>query len=157
MQGLLYNNNSAHNSYRKIHQAPPLTYNKEITKECQEWANYLAPAGKMEHSTTKNGENIWYKWATDLGEVFGKEAVDAWYNEIKDYNFNEPGFKSETGHFTQLVWKSTTEMGIAYAVHENVAIAVAQYSPAGNITNPSFFEENVLPPATSNTGLIAYW
>ena len=38
--------------------------------------------------------------------LIGKEAVDSWYSEIKDYKFAQPGFGSNTGkpacapHFT---------------------------------------------------------
>ena len=41
--------------------------------------------------------------SSSLGtELTGKYATDMWYEEIKDYNFNNPGFKSGTGHFTQV-------------------------------------------------------
>lgn len=37
----------------------------------------------------------------------------AWGDEGKDYNFRKPGFAEETGHFTQLVWLATVEVGCA--------------------------------------------
>ena len=41
--------------------------------------------------------------------------------QIKDYNFGAPGFGMNTGHFTQVVWKGTTSVGVGiaggYAVH----------------------------------------
>ena len=39
-----------------------------------------------------------------LGSTFscfsssGKEAVESWYGEVKDYDYNSPGFKSNTGN-----------------------------------------------------------
>ncbi|XP_069791652.1 uncharacterized protein [Narcine bancroftii] len=137
----------AHNEYRRLHTTPPLTYNMDMVSACQEWADILAPRGEMEHSETKNGENIWYKWSSGAMEFTGKDPVDAWYEEIKDYDYSNPGFSSETGHFTQLLWKGTKEMAIAYSVSGQTAIAVAHYSPAGNITNEGYFERNVLPLA----------
>ncbi|XP_041050374.1 retinitis pigmentosa 1-like 1 protein [Carcharodon carcharias] len=140
---------NAHNEYRRLHATPPLTYNKEMIKDCQEWAEVLAPKGDMEHSDTKNGENIWYKWSSGEMVFTGKDPVDAWYEEIKDYDYSNPGFAAATGHFTQLLWKDTKEMAIAYSVSGQVAISVAHYSPAGNITNEGYFEANVLPLAAA--------
>ncbi|XP_078282635.1 uncharacterized protein LOC144608559 [Rhinoraja longicauda] len=137
----------AHNYYRNLHATPPLIYNTSMLADCQAWADVLAPRGEMEHSETKNGENIWYKWSSGEMEFTGKDSADAWYSEIKDYDYNNPGFASETGHFTQLLWKDTNEMAIAYSVSGQTAIAVAHYSPAGNITNEGYFERNVLPLA----------
>lgn len=49
------------------------------------------------------------------------------------------------GHFTQVVWKSTTEVGVGLAMVGNAVFVVGQYSPAGNISNEGYFEKNVLP------------
>ena len=41
-----------------------------------------------------------------------KLSVDAWYNEIKLYDFNNPGFSEATGHMTALCWASSTTFGM---------------------------------------------
>ena len=77
-------------------------------------------------------------------------ATDAWYNEIKDYNFANPGFSSATGHFTQVVWKSTTKIGFGVAFGQmksgaytfNCAYVVANYKEPGNYLGQ--FPTNVL-------------
>uniref|UniRef100_A0A673NBK4 SCP domain-containing protein n=1 Tax=Sinocyclocheilus rhinocerous TaxID=307959 RepID=A0A673NBK4_9TELE len=109
----------AHNQYRKQHQAPELTY-----------SDYT--------------ERITLKIFVVL-YILGKEAVDSWYSEIKDYNFNTPGHQPKTGHFTQVVWKSSTELGVGLATDGNTVYVVGQYKPAGNITNAGYYEQNVLP------------
>lgn len=38
------------------------------------------------------------------------------YNEYSQYNYNYPGFSEATGHFTQVVWKATTQLGCAVKV-----------------------------------------
>ena len=66
-----------------------------------------------------------------------------WYGELYDpgYDFNSPGFGHGTGHFTQVVWKASTKLGCGYAG----VFAVCRYSPAGNMSMPGYFEDNVLP------------
>jgi hypothetical protein len=79
---------------------------------------------------------------------FGSNCVKSWYNEVKKYNFKNPGFAMATGHFTQLVWKSSTRLGLGLAAgkhgRSNAYYCVAEYSPPGNYANE--FRENVLPP-----------
>ena len=65
-----------------------------------------------------------------------------WYDEIKDYNFNKPGFNSNTGHFTQVVWVDSVELGVAKATAKNgMQFVVARYFPPGNILGR--FPDNV--------------
>ena len=39
------------------------------------------------------------------------DAVDGWGDERKEYDWGKPGFAEGTGHFTQLVWRGTREVG----------------------------------------------
>ena len=73
----------------------------------------------------------------------GQQAVDMWYGEIKDYDFQHPGFKSNTGHFTQVVWAGSTHLGVGKASKDGHCFVVANYLPPGNIMD--HFEENVKP------------
>ena len=38
------------------------------------------------------------------------KILQAWYDEVKDYNFSYGGFAMNTGHFTQLVWRDTVKV-----------------------------------------------
>ncbi|CAG8890562.1 unnamed protein product [Penicillium egyptiacum] len=103
------------NEYRVNHDANPLKWNDTLADYSREWAE----ACVWKHSKSSYGENL----------AFGYEnvsaAVIAWGNEGDMYNFGKPtGFTEETGHFTQLVWKSTTQVGCAafncgYAKNDN--------------------------------------
>ncbi|KAM4662523.1 uncharacterized protein O3C94_011005 isoform 2-T2 [Discoglossus pictus] len=142
----------SHNSYRRQHGAPPLQLSRELCESSQKWADHLLSINALQHSNTNHGENLWYKWNSSVRDTTGAQVVETWYAEIKDYNFSKPGFQSNTGHFTQVVWKDSRELGIAKAVDgKGMVIAVAQYSPAGNITNPGYFQKNVLPKGTPVT------
>ena len=76
-------------------------------------------------------------------DMSGQQATDMWYKEIKDYNFSKPGFGSKTGHFTQMVWASTTHMGAAKEVKGSHCFVVANYLPPGNMNMRGEFEKNV--------------
>lgn len=51
-----------------------------------------------------------------------------------------------TGHFTQVVWKASTKLGIGFARGRNDCLfVVGRYKPAGNFGFPDDYAENVLP------------
>lgn len=67
----------------------------------------------MEHRQNSGyGENI---YMASGGNLKGADAVRSWYEEIGQYNWNSPSFQGNTGHFTQVVWKSSTELGVGFA------------------------------------------
>jgi glioma pathogenesis-related protein 2 len=101
------------------------------------------------------GENIYASYTTESTldpTTLGEAAVKEWYDEIKDYNYANPGFSSETGHFTQVVWKGSTKLGCGAAQGTatiegnkyNAFYVVCQYAPAGNVQGQ--FPDNVLKP-----------
>lgn len=89
------------------------------------------------------GENLYCKFSSGHLILNGKEAVEAWYSEIKDYKFSNPSFSNTTGHFTQVIWKHSKELGVGMAIKNGRAFVVANYDPPGNFQGK--FSENVLP------------
>lgn len=49
------------------------------------------------------------------------------------------------GHFTQVVWKDSTQLGVGMATDGKKVYVVGQYRPAGNMNTREHFEKNVLP------------
>ena len=41
-----------------------------------------------------------------------KRCVQAWYNQIINYNFAEPEMTEKNKYFVQLVWRSTSDVGV---------------------------------------------
>ena len=67
----------------------------------------------MEHrNQDKYGENVYYAEGMDVN---GEIPVKAWYSEIAKYNFAAGKFSPDVGHFTQLIWKDTKEVGVGIA------------------------------------------
>ena len=141
-----------HNYYRAIHSAPPLTISHRLNLIAQNYANYLAKNSKFEHSRNRFGnetlgENLYMQWISEGPvPISSRTTVASWYSEINDYDFKRPKYSEETGHFTQMVWKSTKRIGIGIALSSNgrEVYFVANYYPAGNIINHGYFEKNVL-------------
>ena len=136
----------AHNKYRKKHHVGNLVLSKDLCNIAQKYAETLARTGNFAHSGDSYngnpmGENLFACYGM---KITGKTMTDDWYNEINDYNFNRPGFTSGTGHFTQVVWKGSKQVGFGYAqARDGYYYGVANYYPAGNYMNE--FEDNVFP------------
>lgn len=47
------------------------------------------------------------------------------------------------GHFTQVVWGGSTQLGVGVATDGTRVFVVGQYRPAGNVRDN--FQQNVLP------------
>ena len=136
----------AHNKYRKIHHVEPLILNKEICKIAESYAKHLANLGHLEHSDNcykedTLGENLYCCFGH---KASGEEVSKNWYDENKKYNYNGD-WKSGTGHFTQMVWKGTKEVGFGKFKDKRGRIyVVGNYHPAGNVIG--FFKYNVFKP-----------
>lgn len=136
-----------HNIKRALHKGVgSLSWSNTLAQYAQNYANaYTCPsAGTLTHSGGQYGENLASGYST-IG------TVDAWYDEIKQYNYNAPGFSEATGHFTQVVWKSSTQVGCAFKDCKNAygTYIVCEYYPRGNVVvagDTSYWSSNV-PPA----------
>lgn len=136
-----------HNFHRKNHKAASLKWNQTIQKFAQQWADKIAAEDRMYHRQPNSyGENIY--WISG-GEVNGSSVVDSWYSEIKYYNYSKPGFSMTTGHFTQVVWAGTTELGCGKAKSKRGGTyVVCNYAPPGNYSG--MYVKNVLPLSASD-------
>ena len=135
-----------HNRLRSLHGAPPLILNNELNQMAQNYAQVLAQKDVLEHSKNRSlsgkpgawvGENLYYYSAYPVCEYKCGSMSRSWYDEIKDYDFNTGKSKNGgvVGHFTQLVWKDTQEVGFGIAFNGNKLYTVANYYPGGNFNN----------------------
>ncbi|KAI8129994.1 Golgi-associated plant pathogenesis-related protein 1 [Lucilia cuprina] len=137
----------AHNRYRAKHGVSPLTLSKQLCAFATEWAKHLADSNSLQHrKNNKYGENLYI--GTGMGPQTHELAVQAWYDEIKNYNFNKPGFSSNTGHFTQVVWKTSKELGVGIVNRANRTWVVCNYDPAGNVMGNYM---DCVPPLVEHT------
>ena len=116
-----------HNKYRKTHGSPPMELDDDLNAAALVFAEELAAKGEFYHDpnlqSLGHGENLYASWTSDpsAAVIDYAKAVDEWYNEVTDpgYDFETGGYQSGTGHFTQVVWKSSTKLGMAHATSSN--------------------------------------
>ena len=153
------------NNYRRSHEVYDLKFSQDLATDAQNYAdemqaNYDA-TGKSDigaafkHSDASSrpgqGENLGYyeEIPPDTDGVLSTTNYinDAWYDEVDDYNFNDPGNSAPgkmIGHFTAMVWRDTCEIGCG--VSEN--FVVCRYREPGNVRLNGTFDlylENVCP------------
>ena len=81
------------------------------------------------------GENL---WAGTKGHYAPEAMVDAWIREKRYFrggtfpNNSTTGDVEDVGHYTQLVWRATGEVGCARAASAREDILVCRYAEAGN-------------------------
>jgi hypothetical protein len=130
---------AAHNRERLDLGLEPLSWNPALAQSAQQWADYLASTGRFEHAPENpyapEGENL---WAGTKGYFAPEAMVDAW---IREKRFFRPGVfpdnsttgrVEDVGHYTQLIWRATTEVGCAEAASADEDILVCRYTEAGN-------------------------
>lgn len=147
-----------HNERRKNEfDDSDLSYSLTLEKEAQAYADVLAENGKQEHDPQNAqkgyGENL-FAHSIDKN-IRIEEAMLQWYDEEKKrytYETNECNTtiivnesnnndaKATCGHYTQVVWQETKEVGCAKAVYldENSSyfggsVFVCKYTKIGNV------------------------
>ncbi|HYC84897.1 MAG TPA: CAP domain-containing protein [Chryseosolibacter sp.] len=127
-----------HNKVRKDVGTRPLVWSAELAAYAQAWADSLAKWDcAMKHRTgefrlKRYGENIYWS-SSSAGTAL--KASKGWYSEIEKFVYGKltPENWSGSGHYTQMVWSTTTAVGIGLATCEGGGtIIVANYDPPGN-------------------------
>jgi uncharacterized protein YkwD len=137
-----------HNTYRARHGSPAVIWNDTLAAYA---ANYSKLCSTDHSDSPIYGENLAYGGFTNPGYY-----VYLWYNEIQNYDFNNPGFSDSTGHFTQVVWEASLQIGCGW-VYDGCTSELGnsypnylacEYWPYGNVDG-EFAEEvpNVLADA----------
>lgn len=106
----------------------------------------LASRGTPVHrNNSPYGENIFCSWSSIPNMVVkGWEPVEHWYSENVNHSYGKEPSTLKTGHFTQVVWRDSRELGVGMAKNRTGQIfVVANYDPPGNFIGS--FTENVPP------------
>ena len=109
---------------------PPVEWSDEIAVTSQAWADNLRETKKcgLMHSDTNYGENL--AGGKDMDAV---HAVKMWASEGERYTY-KPRYEWDipTGHYTQVIWRRTTQVGCGFASCGKKVVIVCRYNPPGN-------------------------
>lgn len=141
----------SHNEWRSRYGVGALTWSDTLASDAQAWADELANRGfQLEHSPRPPrtaGENLAYAGNTDLNsranDLTASGVVDLWGNEVNDYDYaaNTCAPGKVCGHYTQVVWSNSQQVGCGMAkgmvedANGNQSVQevwVCQYDPPGN-------------------------
>lgn len=117
---------SAHTSNNAISlacTAAPLLWSRTLAN----YAQTVSDTCVFAHSHGPYGENL----AIGPG-LSCTGAVQLWVNEEQQWSPGD-GFSEATGHFTQVVWKGSTQVGCATTSCSNGDFITCSYNPPGNV------------------------
>jgi len=131
---------AAHNSVRAEAGVAPLAWDQALGNAAAAYATQLALTNRFQHSDRNarrgTGENLWM----GTHGYFSYDAmIRGWASERSDFMpgifpaVSRSGNWENVGHYTQMVWPTTTHVGCAVASNGRVDYLVCRYSPAGNI------------------------
>lgn len=129
-----------HNEYRSKHGAPAMVWNASVAQAAATWGMQCR---KGHESQSTYGENLMSttSYQLDMSWLISI-STGSWYREVEDYDCSRPGYQAGTGHFTQIIWKSSSAMGCAAQMcSQTEGWVVCRYWPAGNYLGQ--FEWNV--------------
>lgn len=125
---------AAHNSYRESLGLPPLRWSDSLAAKAQQWADHLAEIGELVHSGS--GQNLAMAAAgtqtlTQLVDLWGSEQANFTNGDFPD--ISTTGNWEDVGHYSQIIWRSTTKVGCGFAEDYGRDVLVCDYDPPGNV------------------------
>lgn len=107
-----------HNAARKLRGAAPLAWHTGLAADSLAWSS----ACRFQHSHLSGvGENLYMN--TQAASC--SDAVKMWLDEAPLYRGD---YSDDVGHWTQIVWKGSTAVGLGRAAWPSVG--AASWSPA---------------------------
>lgn len=128
-----------HNKVRAEVGVGPLRWSEQLAGYAQQWADHLVSSRCGMAHRPRTGE-----WRQEYGENLfmgtarqynSSDAVMAWAKEKGRYNGEalQVSRWAGAGHYTQMVWRDTEQIGCATGECKGSLIVVCNYDPPGNI------------------------
>jgi uncharacterized protein YkwD len=133
---------AAHNRERDTAGLPLLKWDDRLMASSRGWAEHLQRIGTLVHYESHpkdpdpEGENL---WAGTRGYYSPEAMVGLWIAEKKHFKpglfprNSKTGRVDDVGHYTQVMWRSTTHVGCAVSANRKEEFLVCRYSEGGNV------------------------
>ena len=133
---------AAHNRERAAIGVKPLHWNPALAADAAKWAQHLVKVGHLVHyqeapdDMDPQGENL---WAGTKGYYGLESMVGLWVDEKQNYKpgvfpaNSRTGNLEDVGHYTQLIWRTTHQVGCAVARGPKDDFLVCRYAEGGNV------------------------
>ena len=129
-----------HNVARREFGLMPLAWDPMLAQGAASYAAQMAMTRVFAHSNRQGrpgiGENL---WMGSRGRFTVEAMVDGWTSEKRYFvpgvfpNTSRTRNWSDVGHYTQMIWPTTTKVGCAIAGNGSTDYLVCRYSPKGNV------------------------
>lgn len=128
----------AHNFERTTFGYQPLRWNPLLAQHAQTYANQLAATGDLVHSP-RDGRGIEREnLSKGLPGWTPYQLTRIWFDEKRYFtpglfpNVSTTGDWNRVGHYSQIIWPTTTDIGCGRSQGSGFSWLVCRYSPGGN-------------------------
>ena len=139
---------AAHARWRSDVGVGPLDWSETLATSAQDWAEHIRETRSCRidasaHSQRADiGENLAYyspvrysSGKTRQQAISATRVVNDWGSEKRFYDYPSNSCSGVCGHYTQVVWQDTKQVGCGRAVCQDQSqVWVCQYTPPGNYT-----------------------
>jgi hypothetical protein len=132
---------AAHNQARLRHAAVPLAWDDALARDAAIYAARLARTNRFVHDrqagrSPRQGENLFRgtRDAYSYAEMIGLLVDEGQYFKPGQFpNVSRTGSVWHVGHYTQIIWPTSRQVGCATASNRSNDYLVCRYLPAGNV------------------------
>lgn len=130
---------TAHNAARTQAGVAPLVWDNALGSAAAAYARQMAMTGRFQHSDRAQrrgtGENLWMgtRGATVEAMIGGWASERRWFQPGTFPNVSRTGNWADVGHYTQMIWPTTTRVGCALASTPRTDYLVCRYASQGNV------------------------
>ena len=124
---------AAHNRERALVGVAPVSWDAALAAGAAAYAGGMAATGAFAHSDREN------LWMGTPGAFTVEQMIGSWASEKRMFTpgvfprVSRTGNWTAVGHYSQMIWPTTTRIGCAIASSRSADYLVCRYAPAGNI------------------------